>query len=73
MTGSVLETQTLDEDFTREEFYAKFGEGSTFPQVICDDEKLEDALTRSNFSENNKSLNLNINKTTMTRRRKKFK
>jgi glutaredoxin len=30
----------LDKDFTREEFYAEFGEGSTFPQVICDDKKL---------------------------------
>lgn len=27
----------LNEDFTREEFYAEFGEGSTFPQVIVDD------------------------------------
>jgi len=24
----------LDEDFNREEFYAEFGQGSTFPQVI---------------------------------------
>lgn len=24
----------LDEDFTRDQFYAKFGEGSTFPQVV---------------------------------------
>lgn len=31
---------TLDQDFTREEFYAEFGEGSTFPQVICNDTKL---------------------------------
>lgn len=31
---------TLDKDFTREEFYAEFGEGSTFPQVICNDNKL---------------------------------
>jgi glutaredoxin len=30
----------LDRDFTKEEFYAEFGEGSTFPQVICDDKKL---------------------------------
>jgi glutaredoxin len=30
----------LDKDFTREEFYAEFGEESTFPQVICDDKKL---------------------------------
>jgi glutaredoxin len=31
---------TLDQDFTKEEFYAEFGEGSTFPQVICDTKKL---------------------------------
>ena len=30
----------LDRDFTREEFYEKFGVGSTFPQVICDDKNL---------------------------------
>jgi glutaredoxin 3 len=27
----------LDVDFTREEFYAEFGSGSTFPQVIMND------------------------------------
>ena len=27
----------LNRDFTREEFYAEFGDGSTFPQVIVDD------------------------------------
>jgi glutaredoxin len=31
---------TLDVDFDREQFYSEFGEGSTFPQVICDDKKL---------------------------------
>jgi glutaredoxin len=31
---------TLDEDFTKEEFYSKFGNGSTFPQVIVDDRHL---------------------------------
>lgn len=31
---------TLYQDFTKEEFYAEFGEGSTFPQVICGDKKL---------------------------------
>ena len=31
---------TLGEDFTKDEFYSEFGEGSTFPQVICDDQKL---------------------------------
>jgi glutaredoxin len=27
-------------DFTKDEFYSEFGDGSTFPQVICDDKKL---------------------------------
>ena len=27
---------SLDRDYTREEFYEKFGEGSTFPQLILD-------------------------------------
>ena len=30
----------LNEHFTKEEFYAEFGEGSTFPQVICDGKTL---------------------------------
>jgi len=40
LTGNKFVIQTLDEDFTKEDFYAKFGEGSTFPQVVCDDKKL---------------------------------
>jgi len=31
---------TLDEDFTREQFIDEFGLGSTFPQVIMNDQKL---------------------------------
>jgi len=31
---------TLDKDFVREDFYFKFGEGSTFPQVLYNDEKI---------------------------------
>jgi glutaredoxin len=27
----------LERDFSREDFYAEFGQGSTFPQVIVDD------------------------------------
>jgi glutaredoxin len=30
----------LNEHFTREEFYAEFGKGSTFPQVIVNDQHL---------------------------------
>lgn len=31
---------SLDQQFTKEEFYSEFGKGSTFPQVVCDDKKL---------------------------------
>ena len=31
---------TLGVDFTKEEFYDKFGEGSTFPQVIHENNTL---------------------------------
>ena len=40
LTGSNFVVYNLGEDFTKEEFYSEFGEGSTFPQVICDDQKL---------------------------------
>lgn len=29
----------LNTNFTREEFYAEFGEGSTFPQVVLNDQE----------------------------------
>ena len=40
LTGKNFVIYTLDQDFTKEEFYAEFGKGTTFPQVICDDQKL---------------------------------
>ena len=40
LTGSKFVVYTLDKDFNRQEFYNEFGNGSTFPQVICDDQKL---------------------------------
>ena len=40
MTGKRFVEYKLERDFTREEFYDKFGNGSTFPQVLCDDQKL---------------------------------
>ena len=40
LTGSDYQIQTLDEDFTRQDFYDKFGQGSTFPQVVCNDKNL---------------------------------
>ena len=40
LTNSNYVVYNLGEDFTRQEFYAKFGQGSTFPQVVCDDKNL---------------------------------
>jgi glutaredoxin len=30
----------LNTDFTKEEFYNEFGRSATFPQVVCDEQKL---------------------------------
>ena len=40
LTGTQFVSYNLGKDFTPEDFYAKFGRGSTFPQVVCDDKKL---------------------------------
>lgn len=40
LTGNSYLVYNLDEHFNREEFYQKFGEGSTFPQVLFNDKKL---------------------------------
>jgi glutaredoxin len=40
LTGSKFVVYNLNEHFTKEEFYSEFGEGSTFPQVLCNDQKL---------------------------------
>lgn len=40
LTNQQFVVYNLGVDFTKEQFYAEFGDGSTFPQVICDDKKL---------------------------------
>lgn len=40
MTNLDHEIYTLGMHFTREDFYDKFGQGSTFPQVIVNDTQL---------------------------------
>jgi glutaredoxin len=49
LTGSNFVVYNLDEDFTREEFYSEFGQGSTFPQVICDDKKIGGSIDTIKF------------------------
>ena len=50
LTGYIFVVYNLGEDFTREEFIAEFGEGSTFPQVSCDGKKLGGSLKQFNSS-----------------------
>jgi glutaredoxin len=40
LTKQQFVVYNLGEDFTKEGFYAEFGEGSTFPQVICNDDHI---------------------------------
>ena len=40
LTESKFVVYTLSKHFERKEFYEEFGEGSTFPQVLCDGKKL---------------------------------
>lgn len=45
---------TLNEDFTRDQFYSEFGEGTTFPQVILDDKVLGGASDTIKYLQENK-------------------
>lgn len=46
----------LDTDFTREEFIAEFGEGSTFPQVIINDVKMGGCVDTVKYLQENKLI-----------------
>ena len=49
LTGCAYVVYNLGEDFTREEFIAEFGEGSTFPQVSCDGNKIGGSVETVKF------------------------
>lgn len=49
LTDSNFVVYNLNEHFTKEEFYAEFGEDSTFPQVLCDDKKLGGCIDTIKF------------------------
>ena len=40
LTGSKFVVYNLDQHFNKDAFYEEFGQGSTFPQVVCDGKKL---------------------------------
>lgn len=46
----------LGRDFTREQFYSQFGNGSTFPQVICDGKKIGGCTDTVRYLTENKLL-----------------
>ena len=46
----------LEDDFTREDFYAEFGHGSTFPQVVCEGNKLGGSVETIKFLREQKIL-----------------
>lgn len=46
----------LDRDYTREQFYEKFGSGSTFPQVQCNGRNLGGCTETVQYLRNNSML-----------------
>jgi len=47
------EIKRLGIDYTSEEFYSEFGEGSTFPQVILDGQKLGGCVDTAQYIADN--------------------
>ena len=48
----------LNEDFDRDSFYDEFGQGSTFPQVTVDGEKLGGCIDSIKFLQEKKVINV---------------
>jgi len=51
-----VKVYTLKENFTKEEFYDKFGVGSTFPQVILNEKHLGGCIDSINYLQENNLL-----------------
>ena len=49
LTNSKFVVYTLGKQFERDAFYGEFGEGSTFPQVVCDGKKLGGSVETIKF------------------------
>ena len=49
LTNSQFVVYNLDEHFNRDSFYEEFGYGSTFPQVICNGNKLGGSVETIKF------------------------
>ena len=56
LTDSKFVVYTLGNQFNKDAFYGEFGEGSTFPQVVCDGKKLGGCVDTIEFLKENKIL-----------------
>lgn len=54
LTNSNFTVYNLEEDYNKEEFYLQFGQGSTFPQVICDGQKIGGCIDTIKFLQEKK-------------------
>ena len=56
LTNSKFVVYTLGQHFNKEAFLGEFGEGSTFPQVVCDGKKLGGSIETVEFLKEKKII-----------------
>jgi glutaredoxin len=56
LTESKYVVYNLDQHFDKDSFYGEFGQGSTFPQVVCDGKKLGGCVDTIKFLREEKIL-----------------
>ena len=56
LTNSKYVVYTLGKQFEKDAFYGEFGEGSTFPQIVCDGKKLGGCVDTIQFLKENKII-----------------
>ena len=58
LTESKYVVYNLDQHFDKDSFYGEFGQGSTFPQVVCDGKKLGGCVETIKFLREEKILQI---------------
>ena len=58
LTRSKYVVYTLGKQFEKDAFYGEFGEGSTFPQVVCNGDKLGGCKETIEYLKEKNILNL---------------
>ena len=57
LTGSKFVVYNLDQHFDKDAFYGEFGEGSTFPQVVCEGNKLGGCIDTIKYLKEHRIIN----------------